>query len=71
MVRRLRWWQSIAGNPTHHSHYLSIFFGEYLFEQRARAAGNEVADVTILPNGELNSSAKVHPWALQFFQDLQ
>eukprot|EP00959_Pyramimonas_sp_CCMP1952_P464856 9487301-Pyramimonas_sp.AAC.1 len=44
MVCRLRWWQSIAGNPEHHRHYLSIFFGEYPFEQRTREAGNEAAD---------------------------
>ncbi|CAK0796922.1 unnamed protein product [Prorocentrum cordatum] len=29
-----------------------------------------VADATVLPNGELNPSPHIHPWALQFSQDL-
>eukprot|EP00959_Pyramimonas_sp_CCMP1952_P422448 8849482-Pyramimonas_sp.AAC.1 len=45
-------------------------FGECRFEQRAREAGNEVADVTVLSTGELDPSQHAHPWALQFYQDL-
>eukprot|EP00959_Pyramimonas_sp_CCMP1952_P354805 7431977-Pyramimonas_sp.AAC.1 len=62
-IRRLGWWQSIMNKPEHHRHYLSAFFGECRFEERARAAGAPAAARTVLANGELNPSMDVHPWA--------